>query len=81
MLFVLEALLRKCLLSLFFESVPGVVVLRLEGHLASHLALVPHAGTKRLYCALSIQLLPSITQHYHSQVIQIASNDAQAGVA
>ena len=81
MLSVLEALLRRGLLRLYLESLPGVVVLRVEGHLASHLTLVPHAGAKRLYCALSIQLLPNKTQHYHSQVIQIGSNLAQAGLA
>jgi hypothetical protein len=78
---VLKALLRRGLLSLFLESLPGVVALRLEGHLASHLTLVPHTGAKRLYGGLSTQLLPSITQHYHSQVIQIGTNHAQAGVA
>ena len=80
MLFVLEALLRKGLLSLFFESLPGVVVLRLEGHLAPHPMLVPHVGTNPLYSALLMQLFPSITQHYHSQIIQIVLSHVQLGV-
>ena len=47
----------------------GVVVLRLEGHLAPHTTLVPHVGTKRLYCASLMQLFPhnpTLSQPDHS---------------
>jgi hypothetical protein len=56
-------------------------VLRLEGHLAPHTTLVPHVGTKRLYCASLMQLFPhnpTLSQPDHSN--RLKSCPAWCGV-